>query len=472
MTQRERKLLTGLLGVLGVIGGLIFFVKLFWEPLEKSNQDLDDLQTKVGDKQRDLMKKRAEKREFGRLKMLSLPADPNPRHQSFELAWVEYDKYLRELMGKSGLKSVLITSIQPAQRALINPRDKKKPLYVPLTFTVSATGNLTSVVAMFERFYQTPLLHQIKSFSIKPAKQDAARTPQAAARMAPAGGEAVPQGGGGGIRGGQGGGPRGGRGGFGGDQAGGLAGGPRGGRGGLGGDQAGGFAGGRGRGGRGGNAAQNLDVKMTIEALLVDGADKRSFLMPADVRLFALNGLTALRGGPAGLALVPYAVDTTGLVKPRPLATLWTPGGYAPISRKNVFFSPVPPSTQRRQMEYPGLDINQFVRLVSIVKNDDNYEAYIYDVYNDQPTRLRAKDKRVLWARQNRPVRAFQTFRFFSSEGDRRTARVARITDTDIYFNYDGDYYQMHFGESVAEALEHKLSEAKAEALGLPLEPE
>src|SRR5262249_14254641 len=152
-----------------------------------------------------------------------------------------------------------ITGSPPAPKGPAGPRDKnKKPLAHTLTYKIDASGELTSVVALIDSFNQAPLLHQVKSASIKPAKTDARRP----------------------------------------------------------------------------STERLVELSMTVEALVVDGAEKRVALLPSDQRLLAVGALTALRGGPSGLALVPLGVDQ-GLLKPKPLVPASAPGQYAYIARKN-----------------------------------------------------------------------------------------------------------------------------------------
>jgi hypothetical protein len=393
----------------GLLVALLAFVNLFVKPLQQRDQEILDLNDEVNAKKLQLIKKRREQLELKRLTALSLPANPNPHGRPFDLAWNEYGKYLDGMIRSSGLKSVHVNPIPPVERGPVTARDKKKPAYQPLTYTVEATGDLTSLVAMFERFYQTPLLHQIKSLTIKPAGRDAS---------------------------------------------------PRG--------RQGNAAGGR----QPAAPSQRLALKMTVEALLVDGAEKRTFLLPMERRLLALNGLLALRRGPVGLPLVPLAIDQTGLVRPQPLTALSTPGQYGYIARKNVFVEPAPPVREPTR-EYPNVNINDHVRLTSVVRSNDRWEAFFYDVFHDINTRIRAREQRLLWARQRVIEKAFQNIPIWDSDGEKQSARVLRVTLDEIVFAYDGEYYRIRMGETLADAFNNKpLTERVIRELGLPPEPE
>jgi hypothetical protein len=309
MTQRERKLVIGAGGALVLVVGLLAANSMILEPLRKSNQEIDDLKQQVDAKKLALAKAMADKRELARLRAMSLPGDPDPRHREYDLAWDEYDKYLRDLLRGSGLKSVRISGQKPSTG--VGPAARsKKPLYQVLSYTVDASGEGTSVVALLERFYQIPLLHQIKELTIRPTKTDSG------SRTAPVD-----------------------------------------------------------------RATRELDVHMIVEALVVDGVEKRSYLMPGERRLLALNGLAALQRGPAGLPLIPLTIDWTGLLRPRPLVEPATLGQYALIPRKNIFYAPAPPKDPAQKRKPPKLENpNKFLVLTDIIlRSDGKVQADLYD---------------------------------------------------------------------------------------------
>jgi hypothetical protein len=308
MTQRDRKLLFGAGGAAAVVVVLLAFNSLFLEPLHKSNQEILDLQGKAADKRAELRKRMEDKRELSRLKAISLPADPNPLHREYDLAWNEYDMYLRDLMRASGLKSVRISG-RPPTSAPVSQRNKK-PLYQVLAYTVDASGEATSVVAMLEQLYQTPLLHQIKELTIKPIKTDPGRQPAD-------------------------------------------------------------------------RGSRQVDVHLQVEALVVEGAEKRTYLFPAERRLLALNGVAALQHGLTGLPLVPWSVDWIkgyGRIHARPMIESAAPGQYAHISRKNIFYGPPVPKDPSQKRQPPKVDPNKFLILTSIIKDSDGkVQASLYN---------------------------------------------------------------------------------------------
>jgi hypothetical protein len=83
----------------------------------------------------------------------------------------------------------------------------------------------------------------------------------------------------------------------------------------------------------------DLDVTMSIEALVVTGSDKRSTLMPAiDGRLAWADAATALQGGSTGLGI---ALWTAGPFGPHGPTVLAQPDrDYSAMAAKNIFFGP------------------------------------------------------------------------------------------------------------------------------------
>jgi hypothetical protein len=188
-----------------------------------------------------------------------------------------------------------------------------------------------------------------------------------------------------------------------------------------------------------------LDIQMTVEAVIVSGAESRPTLLPGvDRRLQVLDVVTALRGGPAGLALGFWALGSTGPVGPRVLAQ--PPRQYAAIAKKNIFLG----SSQERQGE--EVDVARFVKLVDITELK---EAWFYDQYNKRMTRLRAEP-------------GFDTFRILDNDGETLVhGKVIRLDSRDIIFQASQNYYSMHVGQSLDEILKSPLTGDQVKGLGL-----
>lgn len=195
----------------------------------------------------------------------------------------------------------------------------------------------------------------------------------------------------------------------------------------------------------------DLDINLTIEALIIAGGENRRHLLPViGRRVLALDAAAALRGAPTGLAWAAWAAGPTGPIGPRILAE--PPRQYASIADKNIFFGP-PPTTQRSKDD---ADVIQFVYLTDITQTVSRTEAFLYDRYNNRKTRLRASA-------------GFDTFRIRDSEGDDvLQGKVIRINDRDLVIIVEEKYYVVHVGQSLREALEKPLKKEELASLGLP----
>jgi hypothetical protein len=150
--------------------------------------------------------------------------------------------------------------------------------------------------------------------------------------------------------------------------------------------------------------ANELTVHMTIDALIVTGADKRSYLLPnIDPRLLAADLAAALQHGPTGLGLVIWAAGPSGPVGPGLLAgrraaapppesavaELFLDSGrnYAAIAKKNVFLGR-PPADRGESPEWLA---PRFVHLTGITIDPiGKTTATLYDVGANRFTKLRA----------------------------------------------------------------------------------
>src|SRR5262249_52351150 len=145
-----------------------------------------------------------------------------------------------------------------------------------------------------------------------------------------------------------------------------------------------------------GQRQDELDVTMSVEALVVTGADKRPSLMPSmDRRLGEADVVAGLQSGPTGLGL---ALWTAGPFGPQGARVLAQPEGQpGAVSRgtapKTTFFGP-PRSAVARQPE-PALEPLRFTILTAIttdVAKNNRREASIYDQTSQsaaQHTRLK-----------------------------------------------------------------------------------
>jgi hypothetical protein len=194
-----------------------------------------------------------------------------------------------------------------------------------------------------------------------------------------------------------------------------------------------------------------VDVTIDIEALILGKAAKRSTLLPTvDPYLVARDAITAVQGGPYGLALVPWAVGMTGPLGPRRLAP--TNRDYVRIGGKNVFFGSVRIQVPTKD----NIDVTQFVKLTDITGTVSRSEAKLYNMWtNSDNYRLRT-------------TAGFNAFKIVNDEGDTLVqANVVRIDLRQVIFKVGDKYYALHIGDTIQDAMKRPLKEADLKQLGL-----
>jgi hypothetical protein len=189
-----------------------------------------------------------------------------------------------------------------------------------------------------------------------------------------------------------------------------------------------------------------LTVKLTIDALIVTGADHRPYLLPnIDRRLVAIDAAAALRGFPTGLAWAAWGLGASGPNGPGVLAT--KSRKYSAIAAKNIFIG-LPPEERREVVE-----TTKYVFLTHIILNDRYNEAFLYDRYNDIKRPLR-----------NQP--GFSQVTIQDSAGDPLlTVKVVQIDARDLVFSVGDKYYSMRVGQNLADGMRQPLSDDQVEAL-------
>jgi hypothetical protein len=368
MTGRERFLAMGVV-VLIILGAAALMGHQFiLAPLNNRANALDALNKEVEAREKRVAEIYAEKPKLESWQKLSLPADVS-------LARLEYEKYLSGLVRQCGFAAgSFVVTPQPADtKTSPTLPGKKEPIYIRLPFTVQARGELADLVELLERFYRTPLMHQVKSIAVQRPLTSV---------------------------------------------------GPQ-------------------------QRPNDLDINLTIEALVLSGAENRGQLLPGvDAKLVVTDVLTVLQNGSGGLPLVPGAVGPTGPLGPGLLAV--PPRKYSGVAGKNIFFGP---PTGDRTAE--NVEVMQFVYLTDITREDAKAEAFIYDRYNNRKTRLRASA-------------GFDSFRILDSQGETLLrGTVLRIDDRDLVFQSGEKYYSIHVGQNLEEALKHPLGPSELKELGV-----
>ena len=254
MNQRERILALAAVAFVVLAAGGFLFKFLFLDALAGVNAQIADAQQEIEKKNAELRKEgedeqniRARDPRLAQWKRLSLPEDKNPeqelktgmtpdevkkRHE--DIVQVEYERFLSALVARSGFapNSIKVSSAA-ADRKGGPILTGKTPAYTRMSFSVQGQATLDAVVRMLEEFYRTPLLHEVRNLTLTTRQQTRGAQPPGPPAAFP------------GAR----------PGGFPGGLPVGPAASPTGGSG-------------------------DLDVNMTVEALLVNGAEKRDNLLP------------------------------------------------------------------------------------------------------------------------------------------------------------------------------------------------
>ncbi len=138
-----------------------------------------------------------------------------------------------------------------------------------------------------------------------------------------------------------------------------------------------------------GQRRDELTVAMTIEALVVNGAEKRPTLMPSLDRRLAMADIVATwTGNPTGLGVTLWTAGPFGPQGPGILAD--PPRNYEAISTKNIFFGP--PAAVTVQRTEPEVENLKYAFLTDITIDSSpggRREANIYDRYANARSRLK-----------------------------------------------------------------------------------
>ncbi len=191
-----------------------------------------------------------------------------------------------------------------------------------------------------------------------------------------------------------------------------------------------------------------LDVTMLIEALIVDGAEKRDTLLPAGVE---------------PLPRLARAKDV-----------------YATIAGRNIFFglaAPDVPTTVRNPET--KVDANEWIRLDGITLDSrDGDDATLYDAFNDRKYFIhRSKGgfvtvKKYMFAKNRKITEDFDAegnLVFKDDDGEvTKSYKIVRIDATELFLEAEGLYYRLHIGWNLKE-LRPISSEAELKQFGLPV---
>jgi hypothetical protein len=168
-------------------------------------------------------------------------------------------------------------------------------------------------------------------------------------------------------------------------------------------------------------AQGELDINLTAEALIVAGVQSRTRLLPE--------------------------ISPTGPQGPGVLAE--PARKYDAIATRDIFFG------QPVQAPVDNVDVTRFWYLTDITQNDRRTEAFFYDRYGPKRTRLRAEA-------------GFDSFWIRDEQGDTKVrGKVIKIDRRDLVFKANDNYYSMHVGQSLEQALKSPLKASELKSLGL-----
>lgn len=181
----------------------------------------------------------------------------------------------------------------------------------------------------------------------------------------------------------------------------------------------------------------DLDVTMTIEALVLDQAPKRDALLP-DSTVKAPSVLAA----PARQ--------------------------YASIAGKNIFFGP-----PQYKAPPPVIDFAEFVKCDSITTAEDGPVVTLYDSYNNQNYRISTRDGgfRVevtyVLAGKRKPLRNSRNVELQDEQGElQHRWAIVRIDPRDLILrDADGKVCALHVGQSLAECTPLSASQLRERGL-------
>jgi hypothetical protein len=293
MTVRERRLAYVILTFIVLAGASFFGYQFYLVPMKAKTLQIAQLQGEVSKDLGTMKKILADKKRLDVLSKISLPYTPNTRADAdivrrTDVARGEYVARLTALLQQSGFAPGSILSIQdkkpvagPTYAARPGvPKSKDRTIYTRLEFALDLKGDLASLVAWMELFYQQRLLHQIKNLTVtRPINPDRARP-------------------------------------------------------------------------------NELDIKVQIEALVLDTAEQRKTLEPAT---------------------------------PVDLPPVLAPGReYARIAGKDIFFGPAPPSPREEIIRY--VDVSPHLKLDGLMVDPDGKPtATLFDSYHNHHYDIRPR---------------------------------------------------------------------------------
>ena len=361
MTARERMMALAAMLLLFVFGGGLVAYQFFLQPMKTADTRIVKLAGEVADDKLQLKELDDAMPRLDLMKKMSLPADPVVARFTYSEA---LDKMLRDSEFPAGKFSVT-----PKDMAVAGPATgAKKPQFQRLTYDVKANGDLSNFVMFLDKFYETPLLHRIRTMKID--------RPLASANS---------------------------------------------------------------------QRQNELEFNVSIEALIVDGAENRKTLLPE------------------------------GIKPPQKKAR--SSAHYASIAGKDIFYGPPPPAPTSGPREGPTLEValEDCIHLDGITIEPKGMQASLYDVLNDKRYIIRSDGFGGFEVRQYWYLKAVRKLGDFGKElviTDEKGEtvmeyKVVRIDATQIVLESEDTFFTLRVGGTIKQVKELKPAEAKAIGLAV-----
>jgi hypothetical protein len=406
MTTRERHMSIILTGFILVAGVGFFGYTFIISPLKAQRDQIDNLDRDIEERKARIARVAKRQVDEEKWKKLSLPADQEKKGESAiaapgktptenvhaDIAQQGYYNELDKLCKAAGYSPADYVIIPKKPDAKNSPQlANRKPIYTKLVFTVQLKGDLASLVDFMDRFYKVHLLHQIRNMTIqKPLGADIRAAPVAPPAGGAPGGNNNPQ-----VN----------------------------------------------------TPSTDLDVNLTIEALVLDTAEQRKDLLP----------------------------DKTVEV-PRLLAR--SDEQYAMIPGKNMFFGPVPTGPSRGDRDLSYFNPAPFISLTGITSSEYGFEATLWDRINGREFRI--------WPQKQGGYKVDLLFTLRGTQrsdpqGESLSLRngeggveaewtIIRIDPRDVILRDEkGKYFALHMDDRLSKPKE--LSRSDLEVLGIKVEP-
>jgi hypothetical protein len=355
MTTRDNKMAYILLGfiVLSAVG--FFGYQFYLVPMRERETRIGDLRREVDGLEARVEAIHAQQPKLEKMRKISLPSNIDQARRA-------YGEEIEKMLRASGFEAGNFSVLPKAPETRTNPTfANKRPVYTKLPFTVTAKGDLASIVDWMERFYKLQLLHQIRNLTIQ----------------LPAGADSNAR--------------------------------------------------------RGQN---DLDMTVTLEALVLDNAEPRKTLTPEK---------------PVALPSVLAAPERQ----------------YASIAGKNIFYGSAPVTTGPVK---PPIDVMPFVKFDGVSYDAGIPTATLWDQYHNHDYKIRPRTTGGFRVEvsyyingRKRDLRSGRNLELHDSSGEiERLWEIVRIDDRELILRDEEQYYRLHLGQSLADMVALKSEEVKA----------